>query len=508
MVGERRHLKPQWQARLAALQAGLITLGVCLACTLMAYYGGRTIYFESASREMLAIANSGAAMVDLELHRSLRKPGMERTEAYERAVAPLRSVGSKNRQVRYIYTCVLVNGQVHFVLDPTPVGDHDEDGIDDKSYLMQPYGYATADMMKAFTTRKSVVELTPATDQWGTFVSAYVPLFHSNGDFEGILGIDIDYALFAQRYHHLDWLMGIGLVISSSFALIVYCFVSRRTYRHLVAQNELVEAKASLEAMNEVLEASTHDLERRVEARTAELEAALAVKNQFLANMSHEMRTPLNGIIGMNMLLLETHLSDEQREYAELTHQSSLHLLQIISDILDIVRMRAGKQTLEIEPTNVNLAVKDACNALSISASRGGLRLDVELDEDIPLGIDGNALRIRQIVTNLVGNAIKFTNPPGWIKVATGFDGDYWTLTVSDTGIGIPKESLASIFEEFTQVDSGPTRRGGGTGLGLSITHSLVELMGGDVSVESEVGVGTVFRVRIPILKAGMQMAA
>jgi len=487
---------------LVGIQAGLVALSVCLICTLSAFYAGRAIYYESTARELLSIAHSAAAVVNVTEHSRLRDPAQESGARYQDLIQPLDSIRKRNLQVRYIYTCVLVDGNVHFVLDPTLDGDLDKDGINDKSHLMEPYEYVTPDMMRAFTEQTAVAELTPSTDQWGTFVSAYVPLHHKDGRLEGILGVDLDYSEFAARYQRLDWLLNLGLVVSSAFAMIVYVVVARKTHKLLIAQHEIEAAKIALEGANRQLEQSTHELEHRVEERTAELEAALAVKNQFLANMSHEMRTPLNGIIGMNMLLMETQLSDEQKEYAELTQQSSLHLLQIISDILDIVRMRAGKQTLELEPTNVNLAVQDACNALSISASRAGLRLDVELDENLPLGIDGNALRIRQIVTNLVGNALKFTNPPGWIKVTTGTDGETWFLTVSDTGIGIPEHKLQSIFDEFTQVDSGPTRRGGGTGLGLSITRSLVELMGGTIEVESELGVGSVFRVRIPISKS------
>lgn len=483
-------------------------MAVCLICTLSTFYSGRAIYYESAERELLAVANSAAAVVNVRAHTKLRSRDQESSPLYEASLGPLRSVRFRNTQIRYIYTIIQEEGKIRFILDPTNPGDHDRDGVEDKSHLMDPYNYVTPQMLEAFRTAKSTSDLTPATDQWGTFVSAYAPLFRSDGKLEGLIGVDVDYSEFLSRHNRLDWLLNFGLIICGAFALTVYLVVSRRTYRHMVAQQELEKATNELKAINDVLEGSKHDLEDRVEERTAELEAALAVKNQFLANMSHEMRTPLNGIIGMNMLLLETDLTEEQREYGELTQQSSMHLLQIITDILDIVRMRAGKQTLELEPTNVNLAVKDACAALAISASRTGLRLDVELDDEIPLGIDGNALRIRQIVTNLVGNAIKFTNAPGWIKVATGADMDNWFLVVSDTGIGIPADRINTIFEEFTQVDSSPTRRGGGTGLGLSITKSLVELMDGDIEVESEQGVGTVFRIRIPLRKQGRQIAA
>lgn len=508
MVGVHRHQAPEWRARIVAIQAGLATLAVSVACILAVYHSGRAIYYESTERELLAIANSGAAIMNAETHSKLRSRDQEGSGLYNEALAPIHGILRRNPDARFVYTCILKDGQVYFILDPTKEGDHDQDGIDDKSHLMEPYDDVTPQMMEALRTGQAVTDFVPATDQWGTFVSAYAPIKHPDGRIEGILGVDLDYSSFLNRMQRLQSLLDLGLVVCTAFAFLVYVVVSRRTYRHQLAQSELEIALERLESANKELEASKHDLEDRVLARTAELEAALTVKNQFLANMSHEMRTPLNGIIGMNSLLLETKLDEEQREYAELTNQSSMHLLQIITDILDIVRMRAGKHTLEIEPTNVNLAVKDACAALAISASRSGLRLDLEVDEEIPLGVDGNALRIRQIVTNLVGNAIKFTNAPGWIKVKTGLVDEHWTLTVSDTGIGIPADRVETIFEEFTQVDSGPTRRGGGTGLGLSITRSLIDLMGGSVEVESELGVGTVFRAKIPLRRMGQRLAA
>lgn len=493
---------------MVALKAGVITLAVCLACTLLTFYGGREIYYESARREMLAIAHSASALIDGDQHGRIDRAGKSEGAEYESAVAPLQRVIARNPQIRYIYTCVYRNGKVEFILDPTSPGDHDNDGVEDKSYVHDVYDDATPGMISSLKEGTPYTELEPATDQWGTFVSAYAPIYDSKERVVGIVGVDINYSLFLIRQGQLDFLLNVGLLLCIGFGTVVYLIVYRWSLRGQQAQLNLELATEALEQANKELASSKVNLEENVERRTEELEAALAVKNQFLANMSHEMRTPLNGIIGMNMLLLETQLDDEQREYAELTQQSSMHLLQIISDILEIVRMRAGKTTLEVEPTNVNLAVQDACGALGISATRAGLKLDVELDDEIPLGIDGNALRLRQIVTNLVGNAIKFTNPPGWIKVKTTAGSDYWLLTVSDTGVGIEPEKLHTIFEEFTQVDASATRRSGGTGLGLSITQNLVELLGGTIDVESEVGVGTVFRVKLPYQKYGQMQAA
>ncbi len=493
---------------MVALKAGVVTLAVCLACTLLTFYGGREIYFQSVEREMLAIVQSASVLVDGNRHQKVDLEAGKSKADYEASLAPLQRILDTNDQIRYIYTCVQRGGRTFFVLDPTEPGDHDNDGIDDKSYVHEEYKDLTPGMAHAFRHHDFYAELEPSTDQWGTFISAYGPIRNSKNEFVGIVGVDIDFRVFLQRQDQLKFLLDLGIALCIAFATVVYLFVYRSTHKAFWVQTNLEAATEALEQANHDLAEGKANLEISVEKRTEELEPALAVKNQFLANMSHEMRTPLNGIIGMNMLMLETELSEEQQEYAELTQQSSMHLLQIISDILEIVRMRAGKQSLEVEPTNVNLAIQDACAALAISANRAGLKLDVELDDSIPLGVDGNALRLRQIVTNLVGNAIKFTNPPGWIKVITSAGTDSWALTVSDTGVGIDADKLHTIFEEFTQVDASATRRSGGTGLGLSITQNLVELLGGDISVESEPGVGTVFRVRLPYQKYEQMQAA
>lgn len=493
---------------MVALKAGVVTLAVCLVCTLLTFYGGREIYYQSVEREMLATVKSASVLVDGDLHQKVDAEAGKNVANYDKALDPLTRIRVTNKQIRYIYTCVQRDGRTFFILDPTLPGDHDSDGVDDKSYVHEEYADVTPGMAHAFRSRDFYTELEPATDQWGTFISAYGPIFNSRKEFVGIVGVDIDYQVFLQRQEQLSFLLNLGVALCLAFATVVYLLVYRATRRAFWVQTNLESATEALGKANAELAESKATLENSVERRTEELEAALAVKNQFLANMSHEMRTPLNGIIGMNMLLLETDLDEEQKEYAELTQQSSMHLLQIISDILEIVRMRAGKQSLEVEPTNVNLAIQDACAALSISASRAGLKLEVQLDDAIPLGIDGNALRLRQIVTNLVGNAIKFTNAPGWIKVITTADTDTWTLTVSDTGVGIEADKLHTIFDEFTQVDSSATRRSGGTGLGLSITQNLVELLGGEISVESEPNVGTVFRVRLPYQKYEQKQAA
>lgn len=283
--------------------------------------------------------------------------------------------------------------------------------------------------------------------------------------------------------------------------------IDKKTYHQTIVQTRVSGEKAYVVYCYDITDRKTYESEiqaahKRAEKMREAAENAKEARGEFLANMSHELRTPMNGIIGLSDILMETEIEEENRNMVEAVNSSARNLLILLNDILDFSKIEAGELMMEKIPFDVRKIVKQIMSLQKSVALQKGLVIDSKISENVPHFLIGDPARLQQILNNLMSNALKFTEQGSIILSVYGQESHAGTFTlnlaIKDTGIGIPKDKHAAIFEKFQQADTSTARKYGGTGLGLSITKDLAELMNGSITIDSEVGIGTTFIITIP----------
>lgn len=458
------------------LLIGVVAAGALLAASVLSIARVRQTARYTIDREVRAnlarLATGVAATVDAEAHALLTEPWQEKSPIYGKLNRPLRRVLEQTEGVRFAYTLREHEGKIVFVLDGTPEGDADGDGVEDHSFLMDVYEDPDPAALEALRTGEVVTTDRPYTDAWGTFLSAFAPVRLPGGGVDAVVGLDVAVAEYDRRMAAVDRAAAWGVLPGAAMSLLAGAgawWVSRRSVRHA----------------------------REIEAHRAEAERANRAKSAILANISHELRTPLTAIKGF-VEIAEDRLSDGRARVEALTtvRHNANHLLVLINDLLEMSRIEAGAiviEPVEVDPREV---VRTAVAPLALKAKDKAIALDVVGLETLPRAAVIDPTRVRQILLNLLSNAVKFTDR-GRVRLVVSATDEKLVFAVEDSGPGMDEAQLGQLFQPFSQVGGSAAKRREGTGLGLAISQHLAGLMGGRITVASTPGAGSVFTAEV-----------
>jgi signal transduction histidine kinase/CheY-like chemotaxis protein len=441
---------------------------------------------DSMHHRLALTAELTALTVDPLLHSRIQRAEQDGNADYEASVRPLRATLAASEDLYYVYTFRADGPEIRFVLDATPPGDRDDDGVEDHSGVGELYDAPDPAMLNAVATGSTQVTAEPYTDRWGTFVSAYSPIRTNQGAIEGFVGVDVEVSAYEAR------LAAMARAAQAGFGVAVL-------------------ASALLGATILVLRRSGRRAELATESARRAAEAANRSKSEFVAKVSHELRTPISAIVGYVDVLRESSRTPSQRleiTPAEATNaiaRNARSLLALVNDILDGARIEAGTLPVDRVPTNVRQVAMDVMEALLMRAEEKRLTLSADVESNVPHEIMSDPLRLRQIITNLVGNAIKFTESGSVLIRISNEEPALLAISVRDTGPGMTSEQMSKLFRPFTQLDNSMSRAFGGAGLGLSISRQLSGLLGGTIDLESSPGRGSVFTVRLPRVEPALE---
>lgn len=471
----------------ASVAAAAVILVAVLAAGVV-YWKAYQSQFDALRQHIGQLATSAAVQVDGDRHRLLTSPSQQGSSLHRELLAPLLSFHEQLPDLIYVYTAIERPDGVHFVLGTDQFGRFalGDTAIDP---IMTRYAGDDIDLQRALRTHERVVNEEPEVEALRTYISGYAPFFDTSGEFVGVVGVDMWIRDFDRKMRSVRSAALWGLLVSVVGASGIGVVVLRLRRSQLDAQARDVAAMAAIS--REIQRAETQAW--RADENANRATAADAAKTAFLANVSHELRTPMNGVIGAASLLANGSLDHKQRRLVHLIDMSAQSMVRIVHDLLDFASMESGYVQFERHSFDARSVLDDVMELLEPEAKRRHISLRCEVHPDLQTTIEGDSQRLRQVLCNLVSNALKFTSVGGVIIQLAADTQNCLRFEVSDSGIGISDSDRALLFQRFSQVDSSSVRSRGGVGLGLAISKRLVELAGGEIGCKSALGVGTTF---------------